>query len=340
MKMTTYPIIKFPHNFAIKLSKQQMLVTSIITEERFEDPVRTGFTNLFSAALPPRPRAYHRYILVAIGLICCGLVAGAVLHKLLGWMLGVGAVTAIGLTVVYAVLLVKYQQAMSARFSFREATPTRKPVLPGAKHLVKLRVSKSVAIDWSSEVDRVVRSHQKSTAQVGVSEEYFFKYLKAAFPRRCSFGHVYLPDGYQHPYSADMEVILPNGLAIQVEIDEPYAGRTREPHHCTDNNKDVNRDRYFLSIGWIIIRFSEKQIVTNPRGCCAVISRVAYQLAGVPCNRQIAVAAESLELDRAWTSKVAARWAKEGYRETYLSAAGLWNVRSSEGKSNSKRRKN
>ena len=77
------------------------------------------------------------------------------------------------------------------------------------------------------------------------------------------------PDNYK--YFPDFAFVCQRtGLHIDIEIDEPYTLREKEPIHYLDSD-DNYRDEFFLSQNWCIIRFAEEQIVTQPEDCVELI---------------------------------------------------------------------
>lgn len=69
-------------------------------------------------------------------------------------------------------------------------------------------------------------------------------------------------------------IIEKNGLYIDVEIDEPYAGNDGTPiHYLKNRNYSIDRERndYFNRKGIEVIRFSEEQIFRQPEICVQVI---------------------------------------------------------------------
>jgi hypothetical protein len=191
----------------------------------------------------------------------------------------------------------------------------------------KRMVETTIPVDWSNEASKLVISNKRSSennVKRGVSEEFFLAYLHKVNLGNTSFGYEYPIDGYHKPYTSDIEIILDNGLGIQVEIDEPYVGHTHKPHHCRDDDNDYNRDLYFLNNGWIIIRFSERQVVNNPHGCCGYIAQVIMKLTGDISLAKLAKSAESLQPDPRWYRAEARVMAKNDERQKYLIPAGLW----------------
>jgi hypothetical protein len=162
-----------------------------------------------------------------------------------------------------------------------------------------------------------------STAPRGYTEDFFEGHLHQHFPGLVGPGQEYAVPGKSYKYSSDIELILPNGLRIMLEIDEPFVLKTRLPHHCYDEGKDAARDLFFLNRDWIVIRFAEIQIATNPSGCCRIISDLLESLTVYVPSAGILARYEYPQTVRAWTIAEAKKMAASNYREQYLKAAGL-----------------
>jgi len=154
----------------------------------------------------------------------------------------------------------------------------------------------------------------------GYKEPAFEPYLKQCFGKQFDVftEHHLLVSNGSNPYEPDFSLIdRKNGLnmCIDVEIDEPYSGLSRRPMHCKGD--DVLRNAFFSDRGWIVIRFAEIQIHTNPLGCCRYLANVIESMH--PTFR-------AADLDQApvigvidmWTSLQAQKWSGAKYREHYL----------------------
>lgn len=99
----------------------------------------------------------------------------------------------------------------------------------------------------------------------GASEEFFYQLLN-----KCSNYKVYksLQYGFYFP---DL-VIIKDDLICVIEIDEPYAFETKNPIHY--DNVDEARDKYFVNEGFLVIRFCEEQILTEPLKCIDLINDI------------------------------------------------------------------
>jgi len=164
-------------------------------------------------------------------------------------------------------------------------------------------------------------SRSKGGVQQGVSEKQFFVYLCryfSGFYDFCMGGEFPIP-GTSFSYTADFILVhQPTGLAIDIEIDEPYDGRTGKPHHCVDRNKDSQRNRFFLERNWVVIRFSELQVVKYPDACCKAIARVISQITGDYRSLvKLQNVKDSLPHQQ-WKVKQAVYMAKTKFRNSYL----------------------
>lgn len=157
-----------------------------------------------------------------------------------------------------------------------------------------------------------------SNAQQGVSEQQFFRYLLRYFPTVCQGMEFQIPDS-SFRYSADFILYhQQSGLGVDIEVDEPYEGRTGEPHHCVDQGKDSRRNQFFINNNWIVIRFSEKQVVQHPDSCCKVIASAIAKIIGDYSCLVSLQDVPALPFDKQWTIKEAKRMAKTNYRQSYL----------------------
>ena len=171
------------------------------------------------------------------------------------------------------------------------------------------------------EIVQPPASHGKKEAQQGVSEKQFFVYLCryfSGFYDFCMGGEFPIP-GTSLRYTADFILVhQPTGLAIDIEIDEPYDGRTGKPHHCVDRNKDNQRNQFFLERNWVVIRFSELQVVKYPNGCCKALARVVSQITGDYRGLVQLQNVKELLPKKQWKVKEAVYMAKAKFRNSYI----------------------
>ncbi len=164
----------------------------------------------------------------------------------------------------------------------------------------------------------------ESNAQKGVSEVQFLEVLQSVLPN-VTFGGEFPIPNFPHPYSMDMAYVEEEtGLSINIEIDEPYEGKKKQPHHCLDDDKDRKRNTFFLERNWVIIRFAEEQVVKNPQGCCRYLVEVIVNFTQDKSLLEKVQQFPTLEPVKAWTVSEARQLAVWKYRETYLHSAGVY----------------
>ena len=129
--------------------------------------------------------------------------------------------------------------------------------------------------------DTVIKPPQLGrNGNIGFSEKKFFSYVKNYFENifNVSNDMCLFTKGKSFPYEPDItmwNIIDDELICIDVEIDEPYAG-DGTPTHC--KGYDIERNKDFLNRGWVIIRFSENQVVEDPEKCCKTIANVVSSL--------------------------------------------------------------
>jgi len=121
---------------------------------------------------------------------------------------------------------------------------------------------------------------RRKTERRGFVENSFEKKLRSSiseFPNIQVLGDVsILANEGSHPYEPDVALIETDsqlGIRIDIEIDEPYTGYDKKPIHyigCGDEYRDAN----LVNMGWIVFRFSEKQIVEEASRCISFIRYV------------------------------------------------------------------
>jgi very-short-patch-repair endonuclease len=160
----------------------------------------------------------------------------------------------------------------------------------------------------------------QSTAWNGISEAKFSSYLKKYFGKNIYTKITLNRPNLYLPYSPDFAYIdrLTN-LHIDIEIDEPYSykDKNRKPIHYID--ADSERNNFFLQRGWIIIRFTEEQVVCYPESCCRMIAEVITDLLQEDLILIKFKNIFPLPKRKQWTEDEAKEMARTDYRQTYLS---------------------
>lgn len=119
------------------------------------------------------------------------------------------------------------------------------------------------------------------------------------------------------PYEPDIAIVektYKTGLRIDIEIDEPYSAIDNKPIHYIGCGDDY-RDKVFNNLGWLVIRFSEKQIFQESDKCIAYIQRI-MSVADKNFHRTVPMGQPSS--DKRWTEAEAKIMIVEKYREKLL----------------------
>lgn len=166
-------------------------------------------------------------------------------------------------------------------------------------------------------VDQRIKPLGISQARQGVSEQQFSLYLQSYFDQVVQGGE--FKTNQKWNYSADFLVIHPpSGLGIELEIDEPYALLSKKPTHCLDQETEHRRNQFFVSGGWIVVRFTELQIVKAPLSCCKLIAEIIAVVTGDYTYQWQFKEIPNLLIQPPWTVKEARQMARENYRLSYL----------------------
>jgi very-short-patch-repair endonuclease len=174
-------------------------------------------------------------------------------------------------------------------------------------------------------LQQVLRQTVKPTAAHykpprGHSESQFEHDLWRYFPGKIQTGLLLPRPDQASPYTPDFTYFDAKlNLYIDIEIDEPYTYETHQPLHYLNCPKDQQRNQRFLEWGWVVIRFSEAQVVKYPASCCKTIASVVGQITGdnsiMVSFRQV----PTLKPEPCWTRTEAQQMADRRYRSSYLS---------------------
>jgi hypothetical protein len=147
--------------------------------------------------------------------------------------------------------------------------------------------------------------------------------LSSYFPGKVHSGLCLLIPDYPYPYTPDIAYIDPNlNLHIDIEVDEPYVARSGKPHHCTGS--DDRQNRFFLDRNWVVIRFSEEQVVRHTESCCKVVAQAIADITADPIVMARFSHAPDLPRRPQWTEAEARRMASNRARDRYhLSATRI-----------------
>ena len=164
------------------------------------------------------------------------------------------------------------------------------------------------------KLPRTGRSNQK-----GYKENDFYNKLKQTIKdiEMTNNVHMVIPN-FNKPYEPDIVLFDKNlNLYIDIEIDEPYDGYYRYPTHFINPEDEIKqdniRDLFFAESGWIVIRFTEKQVHCQAYECIDYIKNVLNSL----YNRNF-VNDVTCQKENQWDYNECIQWQKIYYRENYL----------------------
>lgn len=164
------------------------------------------------------------------------------------------------------------------------------------------------------KLPRKGRSNQK-----GYKEDDFFSKIKLQILdiEVSNNIHMVIPN-YSKPYEPDIVLFDKElNLYIDIEIDEPYDGFYRYPTHnyrAEDDFKQDNiRDLFFTESGWVVIRFTEKQVHKQPNECIDYIKNVINSIYSKAFNKT-----PKCEIENQWNENQCTQWQLNYYRENYL----------------------
>jgi hypothetical protein len=120
------------------------------------------------------------------------------------------------------------------------------------------------------------------------------------------------------PFQLDIALLnkKEDSIRLNIEIDEPYQSFSRTVTHCEGD--DVLRDQYFTDRGWIVLRFSERQVQLDLMGC---IKHVGDILAIIDPKYEFTEslkAVKPIENEPFWSVVQAQNWERLSIRESYL----------------------
>lgn len=121
----------------------------------------------------------------------------------------------------------------------------------------------------------------------------------------------------RYPVVPDIAIIGKDpslNIRIDIEIDEPYDGQSKEPIHYI-NGKDEERNYLLVRNGWCVIRFAEYQIVHSCDECISFICQILNKLDNIS---SMPVQTQKVPTIKRWTFEEAKEYAKDKYRERYL----------------------
>lgn len=155
--------------------------------------------------------------------------------------------------------------------------------------------------------------------KLGASEVEFGALLKFHFGS-CVYPQIeLLPPGHHRPYSADFLIVEPTtGLHIDLEIDEPFSFATKEPTHAV--GMDDYRNKCFVEANWVVLRFAEEQIKSQPLRCLRMLANVIAPYTGNSQWQDSFVDVSPVTPMWQWTAPKSKKLSKKNYRSKYLNS--------------------
>lgn len=190
-------------------------------------------------------------------------------------------------------------------------------MLKGSDEFLKFSTQKEF-INQPKSVPNLEAYRDFDNIKKGMTEDFFLKELKSTFGNRIYTGLVIEEFFKSIAYVPDFVFIdQSKNIYIDIEIDEPYyMGKDSKPIHYLGS--DNNRDEYFLDNGWIVLRFTEEQIVKYPNRCQKEIAKIIFQLTDDYSYLYIFSNIRDLESVKQWNKIEAEEMIKNNYRKTYL----------------------
>ncbi|MBD2498333.1 hypothetical protein [Nostoc sp. FACHB-280] len=163
----------------------------------------------------------------------------------------------------------------------------------------------------------ILPSKSTESTKLGASEIEFGLILRKYFDPQIFSQQQLLPLNHKAAYSADFLFVEPNtNLHIDLEIDEPFTFETREPIHCV--GMDDYRNQCFVQANWIVLRFAEEQVKSQPLRCLRVLANIIYQYTYNDAWQLLFKDVEKLTPLWQWTTKKSRKLSKDNYRNRYL----------------------
>ncbi|MBQ9820721.1 MAG: DUF559 domain-containing protein [Muribaculaceae bacterium] len=168
-----------------------------------------------------------------------------------------------------------------------------------------------LAPQWGSTITLPERG---KNCKRGLSETYLSNWIKQHHIANFYDGVALRVPG--HRYEPDLAYIdMARGIFIDIEVDEPYTFARRLPTHIKGH--DDPRNRQITDAGWVVLRFSEEQVLTMPervvRSVLDVVQRIAPDVAMPACVQD----AEPARSEPRWNYEEARRRANTRSSEAY-----------------------
>ena len=320
--MATYPVVLYPKLIAEFRKTHQLMAVDSPIEGKAEGKAQKA--EVFGQTAPgsneflavPVSRKKRPLKLSSIGIVVtgAGLIAIGVIN--VGSPMGAVALL-LGVLTATAPLFFWLQNSLGN--SRPNPNPLSVPAQPFHQPVANANLRGYLSELADTMRGKVLQPDGVTDAPVGASEEAFRKVLLMFFQERVST-QLRLPiPNWDGAYSTDFTISFPEiGVWIDVEIDEPYDYKTSLPTHCADDERDRNRNSFFLKNNWIVVRFAEEQVVRYPESCCKEVATVVQIVTGMTRYSQALSTVPTLMPTPMWTKQQAKKMAKAKFRDKYL----------------------
>lgn len=186
----------------------------------------------------------------------------------------------------------------------------------------KMRIDGIVEQNFQLVKDKLIKERLSPYTQMkksqsnlyrGRCEAEFFTHLVKEFGKQIMVDYIVYEDEEENSFQPDFIFVSDRtGLTIDIEIDEPYTANYKSPTHYI-NSRDEERNFFFEENNWVIVRFSEKQIATEPEKCCTFLANLVSYI-----ESENQMFENNLPLDKIWSRDEAIDMANHNYRNSYL----------------------
>lgn len=219
--------------------------------------------------------------------------------------------------VEYNLMLTKYEEEL--KLSQEKIINTEKNITIEHNEFEKLLPQRYYKYKYKFILS-LVMPYQQPTRSLdkikrGKSEIYFLEQLLIQYGDQIKVDYKLSLNSFSY-YPDFIFICERTNLHIDIEIDEPYTLNEKEPIHFIDS-KDEDRDNFFLENNWIVIRFSEEQILKEVDNCIKTIESVRNSIKSSTLHSPLKYNVFVTKHKR-WTYEEAIVFAKNRYRENLL----------------------
>lgn len=120
-----------------------------------------------------------------------------------------------------------------------------------------------------------------------------------------------------HHYEPDLAYIDERrGIFIDIENDEPYSMGKRIPTHYL--GRDDERNHNITAAGWIVMRFTEQQLIDSPASVARTVMDVVHSIAPDVEVPRCLCRVSPVTPEARWDYDTACSRAKARYRDSYM----------------------